>query len=147
MNENNITIFETKHWKIVLLQDQLYLGRCVVALKRPCQNLADLNGDEFQDWHEVVKRLELLFRDTFGAAMFNWSCLMNKKPEARQIHWHFRPRYNKPVEVGGRTFEDPNFGQHALTGSNDESLVPREVLVSIIERLQGNLQNSGKSTR
>ncbi|MDE2038069.1 MAG: HIT family protein [Patescibacteria group bacterium] len=146
MNENNVVLFETEHWKVVLLDDQLYLGRCVVALKRPCQNLADLNEKENEDWLEVVKKLESSFRKAFGAFMFNWSCLMNSDPEKRQVHWHFRPRYDKPVQVDGRVFEDPNFGQHALSGPNAERSASREELAAIIERLN-DLHNGGTSTR
>ena len=130
---NNKTLFETTYWKIVLLEDQRYLGRCVVALKRPCQNLSDLNASEVEDWHQVVKKLELVFGKTFGAAYFNWSCLMNTNPDTRQVHWHFRPRYYKPLKVGKRTFTDPNPGQHALIGVGDELLATEDELNSIIE--------------
>lgn len=57
------------------MDEQIYLGRCVVVLKRPCRSLSGLNQDEVFDFFEIVKKLEGLFKSTFGAVMFNWSCL------------------------------------------------------------------------
>lgn len=118
-NFNN-SIHETSHWNILLSWDQTYLGRCVVVLKRHCGDLAELRQKEWTDYISLVAKLETALRKSFGAAMFNWSCLMNdaykeKNPEPH-VHWHFRPRYNKKVEVAGETFEDKAFGHHYERG-------------------------------
>ena len=42
------------------MEQQLYLGRCVVVLKRSCGDLADLEQDEILDFVGVVKELENL---------------------------------------------------------------------------------------
>ena len=91
---------------------------------------------------EVVKKLENLFKETFNATMFNWSCLMNdafkdSSPKP-QVHWHFRPRYENPVEIGGHVFKDSNFGHHYLRGA-DEKIVSKEILKAINDKLQENL--------
>ena len=74
--------------------------------------------------------------------MFNWSCLMNdafkdSSPKP-QVHWHFRPRYENPVEIGGHVFKDSNFGHHYLRGA-DEKIVSKEILKAINDKLQENL--------
>ena len=136
-------VFETLYWKVVLMDQQLYLGRSVVVLKRPCGDLSNLNQDEALDFFEIVKKLENLFKKTFNATMFNWSCLMNdaykSNPAEPQVHWHLRPRYKNLVEIGGNVFKDPNFGHHYLRGT-DEKVVSKEILKAINKRLQQNLK-------
>lgn len=141
-NEELNLIFQTEHWRIILKPDQKYLGKCVVRLKRKCGDLAELTQEEILDFLEVVKKTESLFRKTFNATMFNWTCLMNNayqlpNPDP-QIHWHFRPRYNHQVKFGDEVFVDPNFGHHYLS-LDIEEVLPREVLDKIVVELQKNL--------
>lgn len=109
-------IFETPYWKIVLSYDQLYFGRCVVILKRACTALSEVTTKEMADFLEVVQKYESTFKREYGAIMFNYSCLMNdayqNDPPDPQVHWHFRPRYDKPMVFEGIDFIDPNFGHH-----------------------------------
>lgn len=136
-------VFETKYWKVILMEQQLYLGRCVIELKRSCGDLADLNQDEILNFFELVKKLENLFRKTFNTTMFNWTCLMNNAyqviPAEPQVHWHFRPRYESPVEINGQIFKDPNFGHHYLHGSENEKTISKEMLKIINGKLQKNI--------
>jgi diadenosine tetraphosphate (Ap4A) HIT family hydrolase len=109
-------IFETDYWTIRLIPNQLYLGYCVVVLKRPCGDMAELTPDEVADFFVIAKKMEAAARQAFDATMFNWSCLMNlayrNNPPDPQVHWHFRPRYNHPVKFADEIFTDPNFGSH-----------------------------------
>lgn len=90
MQPEDKIIFETPYWFIKLMPKQLYLGRCVIVLKRKCGNLAGLNQEEVIDFSEVVKKLEGTLRKTFQATMFNWTCLMNdaykEAPPNPQVH-------------------------------------------------------------
>lgn len=142
MLPEDIIIFETPYWFVKLMPKQLYLGRCVIVLKRKCGDLAELTQEEVLDFAEVVKKLEGVLRRTFKATMFNWGCLMNDAyqvtPAEPQVHWHFRPRYDQPVEFAGHTFADPNFGHHYLREDN-EYLPSDDVLDLIATEIRGNL--------
>ena len=51
-----------------------------------------------------------------GAVLCNWSCLMNSfykdaDPDPH-LHIHVRPRYDKPVVLGGSAYTDREFGHH-----------------------------------
>lgn len=144
MQPEDRIIFETTYWYIKLMPKQLYLGRSVVVLKRQCGDLAGLNQEEILDFAEVVKKLESALRKTFNATMFNWGCLMNnayqETPADPQVHWHFRPRYDHPVEFAGQTFADPNFGHHYLRLPEDEYLASAGLLNQIGEEIKGNLK-------
>lgn len=126
----------------MLMQEQTYLGRCVIVLKRTCGDLAETTEDEMSDFLTLVRKLENLCRKTFGATMFNWTCLMNNayqvSPPDPQVHWHFRARYDKSVEVAGKIFTDPNFGHHYLREENDAP-VSKKILAGIFAELQKNL--------
>ena len=115
-NEERL-VYSTEFWDVLLMDEQTYLGRSVVVLKRKCGDLAEVSHDEMIDFMDnVVKKLEEAYRSAFNATMFNWTCLMNlayrEEVPDPQVHWHFRPRYKNSVEFNGTTFTDPNFGSH-----------------------------------
>ncbi len=109
-------IFETNHYKVILAEDQMYFGRCVVMLKRPCGTLAEVIEEEMLDLLKLIQRFESVFKKEYDATMFNYTCLMNgaykNTPPNPQVHWHFRPRYDKAVIFQGVEFADPNFAHH-----------------------------------
>jgi diadenosine tetraphosphate (Ap4A) HIT family hydrolase len=131
-------IFETKYWNIVLSQDQHYIGRCCIVLKRKCGDLAELKKEELLDFLEVVKKIENALRKEFNATMFNWTCLMNdayqEKNPMPQVHWHLRPRYKNKVEFAGEVFEDKEFGHHYARGTARK--LSSETRAKIIESIK-----------
>ncbi len=143
MNPSLFQLFETKYWNVVLLEEQRYLGRSVVELKRECGDLADLTEEEILDFFQIIAKMQDLLRKTFDATMFNWACLMNNayqevtpKP---QIHWHFIPRYNHEVTFVSETFKDINFGHHHLKNGEGDRIVSPELRTKIAEELRNNL--------
>lgn len=131
-------IFETKNWKVILAEDQTYLGRSSAVLKRPARFLSELSEEEIIDFLNVVRTFEQKAKDGLGARMFNWGCLMNnayqEKDPKPQVHFHVRPRYDRPVELLGEKFKDPNFGYHYQR--NSRKLVSEEISEAIVERLK-----------
>lgn len=133
--------FETAYWKIVLVNDQRYLGRLVIKTKEAKGSLPELSQEEQSDFFSLVAKLETFFKEKFGATMFNYSCLMNhayRDGEKPHVHFHFRPRYEKPVTILGQEFTDPNFGEHYLSptlNENGEVTIPDEVRTHIMKEL------------
>jgi len=135
------TFIETEYWSVSLNEkDQRYLGRSYVSLKRPCSSLSDLTELEIIDFLKVVKKFESIMKETFGATMFNWSCLMNNAYQEvnahPQVHWHVRPRYEKPIELFGETFIDEEFGHHYNRQPEKNRKISEEVLVNIFSLLE-----------
>ena len=139
-SENEL-IYQTKLWKVIIVSDQAYLGRCYVTLKRHCGDLAELEPQEWSDFIEVVKKLESALKKSFNATMFNWTCLMNNAyqndPPNPHVHWHFRPRYNHKVEFAGEIFEDPEFGHHYSRERKQE--IPNVIKNKIVDKIRENL--------
>ena len=109
-------LLSTDYWHVILSPDQGYLGRAYVTLREHKGALSDLSQAEWQDYASIVKRLENACNVSLGATLSNWTCLMNnsyqEKPRLPHVHWHFRPRYERPVTLNGTTFQDPGFGFH-----------------------------------
>lgn len=136
--EEEVIIYETNYWVIKLSADQSYLGRSVVVLKRYCAELSELTPAEWQDLHKnVIKKLEIALKKSFGATMFNWTCLMNNAYKSEspkpQVHWHFRPRYKKMVDFAGEHFEDPEFAHHY--SRERKMIVSKKVLQEISDEI------------
>ena len=107
-------IKETSYWMIFLAPSQRYLGTCVVALKRRCQNLSEVQDEEWKDFVQLVRKIENGIKKAFKPTLFNWSCFNNmafrEEDPNPEIHWHFIPRYQEDVNFSGLEFHDPEFG-------------------------------------
>ncbi|HTX61615.1 MAG TPA: HIT family protein, partial [Methanobacterium sp.] len=96
------------------------------------QSLSDLDGTEWNDFIDVLQRLEYGVDKAFKPTLFNWSCFKNKayrdgEPNP-EIHWHFLPRYQKELKFAGMTFKDPDFGYIPQPIKHE---VPEEVMEKI----------------
>jgi len=107
-------IYRSNYWRVVLAPNQALLGRCVLHLLRHEPQLSGLTSAEHSDWFTLVNALELALNSTFNATLFNWSCYMNhayrENPPNPHVHWWVVPRYDHPIELLGKQFEDPDFG-------------------------------------
>lgn len=143
VHEPNV-IFETKYWRVILTDEQTYLGRSIIYLKRPAGDLNELTQDEQDDLFFMMRTLEHAIRNAFDARLFNWGCLMNHgyriKPYTPMVHWHMRPRYDHPVEFAGRIFIDPNFGSHYHESA--DSRIPDDVRQKVIAEIRKHLPPS-----
>lgn len=137
----NIFIFENQHWMVFLSEDQYYLGRCIVSLKRHCESLSKLKEDEWIDFLGLVKKFELALKKAFGATLFNWGCLMNNAYKSEKpcphVHWHVRPRYGKTVKFVGLEFKDREFSHHYArkTGRKISKDIQKKIINKIRESL------------
>jgi diadenosine tetraphosphate (Ap4A) HIT family hydrolase len=112
-------LFDSGCWSVFLANEQDYIGRCILVLKRHCGSMAEVTDDEWKDLLNLIRKLEMCLKTVFGADLCNWSCLMNsffKEPEpCPHLHIHVRPRYRNPVVINGNTYSDDSFGHHYST--------------------------------
>ena len=110
---------DSGYWSVFLADEQDYIGRCILVLKRHCGSMAELTDDEWKDLLHLIRKLEMCAKTVFGAELCNWSCLMNsfyKEPEpCPHLHIHVRPRYRNPLVINGNTYSDDFFGHHYST--------------------------------
>ena len=114
--EKRFQLCESAYWSVFLADEQDYIGRCILVLKRHCASMTELTEDEWEDLRRLICKVETCLKTVLGAALCNWSCLMNsfyKDPEPDpHLHIHVRPRYARPVTVNGNTYADGEFGHH-----------------------------------
>ena len=114
--DKRFQVYESRSWSVFLSDDQDYIGRCVLVLKRHCNSMSELTDNEWDELRNLVCKVEACLKAVLGAALCNWSCLMNSfykeaVPDPH-LHIHVRPRYDKPVILNGSTYTDSEFGHH-----------------------------------
>ena len=139
--DKQFRVYESKSWSVFLSDEQDYIGRCIFVLKRHCNSLSELTDDECDELHNLICKVEACLKAVLGAALCNWSCLMNsfykESSSDPHLHIHVRPRYDKPVMINGNTYSDSEFGHHyALNKSGEIPAEDREeVFVQLKEWL------------
>ena len=117
-------VYETSFWSVFLSDEQDYIGRCILVLKRHASSLSELTDDEWEDLRKLIYKVEACLKIVLGATLCNWSCLMNsfyKETDPNphpHLHIHARPRYDKPVTINGNTYIDNEFGHHYALNKN-----------------------------
>lgn len=135
----DVIVLETKYWKVILSENQYYLGRSFVIYKGKATHLSDLSTEAFTDLKHVIDLLEASIKKAFGATHYNWTCLMNDyyKPKNRnkrkELHLHLWVRYEKEVEFDVELFRDEVFGHHY--DKTKEKHVNQEMLSKIAEKI------------
>ncbi|MCR4622163.1 MAG: HIT family protein [Clostridiales bacterium] len=133
--EKQFQVYESTLWSVFLSDEQDYIGRCILVLKRHCGSLSELKDDEWEELHGLIRKVETCLKTVLGATLCNWSCLMNsfykKTDPDPHLHIHVRPRYDKPVMLNGSAYTDSEFGHHyALNKSGAIPVKDKEVLFS-----------------
>ena len=117
-------VYETAFWSVYLSDEQDYIGRCILVVKRHCSSMSEMNEDEWEDLRKLICKVETCLKMVLGAALCNWSCLMNSfykesEPDPH-LHIHVRPRYDKPGMVNGNIYTDSEFGHHYAVKKDGE---------------------------
>ena len=75
--EKQFQLYENKSWSVFLSDEQDYIGRCILVLKRHCGSMSELTDDEWEELRNLVCKVEACLKTVLGATLCNWSCLMN----------------------------------------------------------------------
>ncbi|MEK7509588.1 MAG: hypothetical protein AAB605_02645 [Patescibacteria group bacterium] len=97
---------EYSHWFLALNWEQGFLGRSILFLKRHALDEVELTEEEvlekhqaYVDWHRAVTQA---FRpDKINQAQLGNEEFLHKG----HIHWHFVPRYRRPITFEGVDFQ------------------------------------------
>ena len=134
-------ILITDNWSVGIYNDQPYLGRAYATLKTHKGKISELSGEEWQELQNVVSKLEVAYRNAFGAVVLNLECNMNHafktEPFNPHVHWHIYPRYKVALEVAGIVFDDQLFGSHI--DENKTKMVSDEVLDEIATKIRAHI--------
>ena len=136
--DKRFLVYEGRSWFVFLADEQDYIGRCILVLKRHCHSLSALLGEEWAELRDLICKTEACLKDELGATLCNWSCLMNnfyKTPSPDpHLHIHVRPRYADPVKINGNVYSDGEFGHHYAPNKNGE--IPSEDKEELFTRIK-----------
>jgi len=138
-------ILDTQYWSVGIDgKNHAYLGRAYVTLKEHKPSLSNLSQNEWDDFQDIVSKLEKAYKKAFGAEPLNWGCFMNHafrtEPFNPHVHWHIYPRYKTDYVIDDITFDDPLFGN--FYDHTSERLVDEETVRKIASELRRQLATS-----
>lgn len=110
MDYSRFHVKEFSHRSLYVHKNQCYLGRCYLWCNRA--DAFDLSDATVQEWaqlrmilRQVPKKLGVMFQPD----MLNYAFLGNV---THHLHGHMIPRYSRPIELQGLTFEDKRWGKN-----------------------------------
>lgn len=121
-------------WRVELFENQSYLGRCVVILKRHVEDAFDCSDEELAELNSVSRQLKSALTNAFQPDLYNYAFLGNVD---RHVHMHFVPRYSRPKSVGEVKFTDDRFGKNYAPAR--EFVPPSRVFQAVKEEILNGL--------
>ncbi|HEY7020962.1 MAG TPA: hypothetical protein VH349_07590 [Ktedonobacterales bacterium] len=119
-------------WTIALNRNQNLLGKVMLVLNRPLEQVILLREDEWADLHQQMRRVTLALTAAFQPDHFNYAFLQNQD---RQVHLHVIPRYAASHSFVGETFADPDYPDHYRVPAAPR-ILSREQLVALAETIR-----------
>lgn len=129
---------EYKHWFLILNHEQEFLGRSILVLKNHKTDEFDLTNVEVMEKHEAYRQWREAVRSAFNPDKINQSQLGNEEYIHKgHIHWHFVPRYRRPIEFAGvKFFSDSEESQRIdYSKVQKREIYPVEIRAKIKEKL------------
>jgi len=102
----NLTLFSTEHWSVLVRKRQVAIGSLVLAANRSFISGGELTQEEAIEFPGAVARLERILTDAFAFDKINYLCLMMVD---QHYHFHVIPRYETAREFGGTTWVDESW--------------------------------------
>lgn len=128
----NLIIKEYDYWILKLHSNQVYLGRCLVVLKRHAEDFFDITEDEAKELFDISKNTRNALVKIFKPDLFNYGSLGNF---VKHVHLHMIPRYSKSKTFEGMEFADEKWGDFYYPYDKNFK-TPDKILISIVDQLR-----------
>ena len=92
-----------EHWLVLLRPAQPTLGSLVLVCTDSARRFGEIGAEAAAELQLATDRIERALGDAFRNDKINYLMLMMVDPD---VHFHVLPRYEKPREFAGATFED-----------------------------------------
>ncbi len=105
--ENQTTDFakEYKYWFLALNQKQEFLGRSLLILKKHKTDESELTDEEVLEKHHIYCAWKKAIDHAFRPDKINQALSGNEeKLHHGHLHWHFIPRYRRPISFANQDF-------------------------------------------
>ncbi len=126
-----------KHWDLYLHENQCYLGRTFVQLKKEdgVDDFLSIEGEVRDEFFLIGEYVKAALKTLFQPDKMNYAALSNTSPV---IHVHIVPRYKESRTFAGVVFKDVRWGKNYAP--YDKSYVTNEsVLFQIRDAIRDGL--------
>jgi diadenosine tetraphosphate (Ap4A) HIT family hydrolase len=127
-------IEERPPWTLAVNRNQDLLGKTILALRRRCTAVIQLESGEWSSLHQELQRLVPALERLFEPDQFNFAFLMNVDA---QVHLHVIPRYASPRRWHDQEFSDVHWGS---AFGHEQRVVDPAVLQSLAIEIRTQLQ-------
>ena len=124
-NKPELVLKEFKHWVIIIRENVVTLGSCIIILKSGKPFLKDVSSEEMEEFSEACKWFEDKTKSLYGAEKWNY-CAMMMKDEF--VHFHAIPRYAKKINYYDKVWIDTDWPKGTSLNKID---VDKETLMKI----------------
>ena len=124
-NKPELVLKEFKHWVIIIRENVVTLGSCIIILKSGKPFLKDVSSEEMEEFSEACKWFEDKTKSLYGAEKWNY-CAMMMKDEF--VHFHAIPRYSKKINYYDKVWIDTDWPKGTSLNKID---VDKETLMKI----------------
>ncbi|MEM2137420.1 MAG: HIT family protein, partial [Candidatus Methanomethylicia archaeon] len=77
LNYKESLIYEGKYWRIILNDNQYYLGRAIIIIKRHIEDPMEISRGEIEELQTLVRKYVKTLREMFSPDLFNYAMLGN----------------------------------------------------------------------
>ena len=126
-----------EYWGVYLCEDQNYLGRIYIVLKKHGPGeVTELKKEEWDELKDVVDKASKVLQSLYKYDFINYLGLQNN--DRNHFHIHLVPRY-KDIRIinGGEEFKDERWGHSPFPASKKE--FSEKILMKIKEDIQKEL--------
>lgn len=108
-NQETDFIKEFEYWFLALNWEQGFLGRSLLFLKAHKVDEVDVSDKEALEKHKIYCMWRKAITQAFNPDKINQAQLGNEEYLHKgHIHWHFVPRYRRPIMFAGTSFQSDN---------------------------------------
>lgn len=112
-------IKEFKYWFLILNKEQRFLGRCILILKTHKIDEIELTEEEMLEKHKIYCLWRRAISKAFNPDKINQAQLGNEEHIHKgHLHWHFIPRYRRPIYFNDIEFQSDNAESQKLIFSS-----------------------------
>jgi len=129
---------EFKYWFLGLNWEQGFLGRTILFLKAHKTDEMELTEEEVLEKHEIYCMWRKAISQAFAPDKINQAQLGNEEHIHKgHLHWHFVPRYRRPVTFAGVEFQHDTPETQKLNYSRiaKRGICPKEIRQKIKEEI------------
>lgn len=137
-NQKTDFIKEFGYWFLTLNWEQGFLGRSLLMLKAHKVDEVELTDEEALEKHKIYCLWRKAITQAFQPDKINQAQLGNEEfLHKGHIHWHFVPRYRRPISFAGVSFQnDDEKSQRVIYSDIHKRIIyPVEVRQKIKEEL------------